>query len=134
MAIGRVLTHVGVAFYVLAGLAVARVPEGRIFVLHSEPIGECPSLDWHIVVEANGVLAGMIAWDNMKSMARATGRIDDEGGTFTMTAVEVGGQARRLAVNGRIDKRGWIIANLEGPHVACTAVIVPPSVPPRDMK
>jgi hypothetical protein len=134
MATCRLLAAAVVTLSVMAGVAVARVPEGRIFVLHSQPAGACPALDWHIVVEANGVLAGMIAWDNMKSMARATGRIDQEVDTFTMTAVEVGGRARRVAIDGRIDRRGWIIANLKGPQIACTAVIVPPSVAASDVK
>lgn len=51
------------------------LPEGRIYVLHSSATGPCPSLDWHIVVERNDVLARMVAWDNMRSMDRATGRV-----------------------------------------------------------
>ena len=51
------------------------LPEGRIYVLHSSATGPCPSLDWHIVVERNDVLARMVAWDNMRSMDRSTGRV-----------------------------------------------------------
>lgn len=57
------------------------VPDGRVFALHSDATGTCPSLDWHIVVEPHDVLAGMIAWDNMASMARAIGKIDRAGWT-----------------------------------------------------
>jgi hypothetical protein len=71
--------------------APPNVPEGRIYVLHSSAIGACPSLDWHIVVERNDVLAGMVAWDNMRTMARATGSVNRKDGTFRMTVVELGG-------------------------------------------
>src|SRR5579871_3983449 len=65
-----------------ANAAAPNLPEGRIYVLHSAATGACPSLDWHIVVERNDVLAGMVAWDNMRTMARATGRVDRKNGTF----------------------------------------------------
>ena len=105
-------------------MAVAQVPQGRIYVLHSPAAGACPSLDWHIVVEPNDILAGLIAWDDMKTMARATGKVDRPNHTFTMTAVEMGGQGRTATVDGKVEKNGTIIANINGPNVTCKSVTV----------
>ena len=106
------------------GVAFAQVPEGRIYVLHSPAAGACPSLDWHIVVEPNDILAGLIAWDDMKTMARATGKVDRPNHTFTMTAVEMGGQSRTATVDGKVEENGTIIANINGPNVTCKSVTV----------
>ncbi len=123
MSVGRLIA-VTSAFGVWLGAAVAQVPEGRIYVLHSTAAGACPSLDWHIVVEPNDILAGLIAWDNMRTMARATGRVDRENHTFTMTAVEMGGQNRTATVDGKVDENGTIIANINGPNVTCRSVTI----------
>ena len=106
-------------------VAFAQVPEGRIYALHSRAVGACPSLDWHIVLEPNGILAGMISWDGMKTMARATGTIDRRSHTFTMIAKEMEGQARSAKVKGQIREDGLLIAHIEGPRGTCDAVIVP---------
>jgi hypothetical protein len=100
------------------------VPEGRIYVLHSQAAGACPSLDWHIVVEANDILAGLIAWDDMRTMARATGRVDRQNHTVTMTAVEMGGQNRTATIDGKVEENGTIIANINGPNVTCRSVTI----------
>jgi hypothetical protein len=73
--VGKVVSVGLLAFAASTNVTTAQVPEGRIYALHSKAEGACPSLDWHIVVEPNGVLAGMIAWDDMKTMARATGEL-----------------------------------------------------------
>jgi len=124
MPVGQLIAMGAAAFAVLVGAASPQVPEGRIYVLHSKATGACPSLDWHIVVEANDVLAGMIAWDDMKAMARATGTVNRQSNTFTMKAVEIGGQARTATVEGQIEENGTIIANIKGPNVTCDSVIV----------
>ena len=100
------------------------LPEGRIYVLHSSATGSCPSLDWHIVVERNDVLAGMVAWDNMRTMARATGRVNRKAGTFQMTVVELGGRGRTAAVEGTIGVDGTATATIKGPAVSCESVTV----------
>jgi hypothetical protein len=109
---------------VLAGAATPPPPEGRIYALHSQAIGGCPSLDWYMLVETNDIVAGMIAWDDMKTMFRATGQIDRQSNTFTMTASEIGGQARIATVGGQIRDNGTVIANIKGPNVACDSVIL----------
>jgi len=124
MSIGRLIAMGVAAFAVSVGAASHQVPEGRMYVLHSKAVGACPSLDWHIVVEANDILAGMIAWDDMKTMARATGTVNRQSNTFTMKAVEMGGRARTATVEGRIEENGTIIANIRGPNVICDSVVV----------
>jgi hypothetical protein len=106
-------------------MAFAQVPKGQVYALHSRAAGGCPALDWHILVEANGILAGMISWDGMKTMARATGSVNMQHRTFTMIATEMGGAARRAKIDGRLRDDGWIVANIEGPNVTCNAVVVP---------
>jgi hypothetical protein len=100
------------------------LPEGRIYVLHSSATGSCPSLDWHIVVERNDVLAGMVAWDNMRSMGRATGRVNRKDSTFQMTVVELGGRGRTATVEGTIGDNGTATAAIKGPAVSCESVTV----------
>jgi hypothetical protein len=108
------------------GVASAQVlPEGRVYSFHSKAQGSCPSLDWHLVVQSNGGLAGMISWNDMKSMARAEGTVNMAARTFDMKAVEVGGQSRTAEINGTVRQDGWLIANINGPGVACKGVNVP---------
>lgn len=124
MSVARLIAATSAALGLWLGMAVAQVPQGRIYVLHSPAAGACPSLDWHIVVEPNDILAGLIAWDDMKTMARATGKVDRPTHTFTMTAVEMGGQGRTATVDGKVEKNGTIIANINGPNVTCKSVTV----------
>ena len=114
----------------LVSAASAQQPRDRVYVLHSGAAGGCPSLDWHIVVEANGVLSGMIAWDHMKAMARATGTLDRQKRTFTMVATEVGSPDRKAEIKGIVRDNGWLAVNISGPKITCKAVVVPIYVPP----
>jgi hypothetical protein len=102
------------------------VPEGRIYVLHSGTEGGCPHLDWLIIVEPDGDVAGMISWNDMKTIAQLTGHVDREARTFSIVAVEVGGQNARATLEGRVAEDGTIIADVKGPNVVCRAVAVPP--------
>jgi len=108
-----------------------RVPEERVYVLHSKAVGSCPSLDWHIVSEPGGTLSGMIAWNNMQAMARVTGTVDRKNRTFSVVAAELGGQGRRAAVDGTIRSDGWLVANIRGEQMNCSAVVVPIYAEPR---
>jgi hypothetical protein len=129
--VGKIVSVGLLAFAASTNVTTAQVPEGRIYALHSKAEGACPSLDWHIVVEPNGVLAGMIAWDDMKTMARATGRINRENRTFSMIAKEIGGQTRTATIDGQIEDNGWITAKIKGPQGTCNALVVPIfAVPP----
>jgi hypothetical protein len=124
MIVGQLISTTAVLAAAIS-VALAKVPEGRIYVLHSGAVGACPSLDWHIVLEPNGILAGMISWNGMKTMARVTGTVNQRSHTFTMVAKEMEGQARNAKVKGQIREDGLIIAHIEGPRGTCDAVIAP---------
>ncbi|HLY88116.1 MAG TPA: hypothetical protein VKQ27_03965 [Acetobacteraceae bacterium] len=113
------------------GAAAAQsLPEGRVYVFHSTAQGACPALDWDIVVRANNTLSGTIAWDDMKSIAYATGGYDMVKRTFKMSAQEIRGHGRTATVDGQIRQDGWLIANIHGPKVTCLGIAVPWYTPP----
>src|ERR1700691_6208985 len=96
------LTMGALAIAATCGAASAQsLPDGRIYVFHSKAAGGCPALDWHVVVGAGNSLSGMIAWNDMKSMAKATGSLGADK-TFKMTAKEVGGAGRTATVDGQV--------------------------------
>jgi len=130
-------------FTTLAG-AQKTVPGDRVYVLHSEPQGSCPSLNWHMVASPDGVLTGMVAWDNRKVVAMLTGTImplvraerfgkplgdNPQSRTFQGIATEVGGQTRVASISGTIEQNGWLTANIDGPGVVCRNLKVPLFVP-----
>ncbi len=96
-----------------------------MYVLHSKAIGTCPSLDWHIAAQPDGTLSGLIAWDNMNSIAKATGRVDRQNRTFSMTAIVVGAEERKAAIDGQVRKDGWLIANVRGDRINRSTIAVP---------
>jgi hypothetical protein len=68
-------------------------------------------MDWHIVLQDGGVLTGMISWDNMQSIARVSGTVDQQTRKFQMTATEVGGKGRTATIDGTVNKQdGWLTA------------------------
>jgi hypothetical protein len=97
---------------------------GRVCDFRSAARGGCPAPDWHVVAQSNGVLTGMISWNDMQSMAHADGTYDLRSRTFQMTANEVGGQGQTATVAGTIRPDGWLIANITGPNVNCQGVTV----------
>ena len=125
MTIGKLIATSSLIASTLIGLASAQMPDGSVYALHSKAHGGCPSLDWYIVVEARGILAGMIAWNDMKMMTRATGTVDRLHHTFTMTATEMGGQARTATIQGEAHDDGRLVASIKGPSITCTAVAIP---------
>jgi hypothetical protein len=125
MTMSKLLAAAALAFAASLSIAVAQVPEGRVYIFHSKPAGACPALDWHVVVGAGGSLSGMIAWDDMKAMAKATGSVNQQTRTFTMNATEVGGQGRKATIDGQVRQDGWLIANVKAPNVTCTGITVP---------
>src|SRR6516225_835723 len=77
MMLHKTMIAAGLAIAATCGVASAQaLPAGRVYTFHSTPQGSCPALDWHVVVQSNGDLSGMIAWNNMQSMARATGTVN----------------------------------------------------------
>ncbi len=126
----RNLAAGALALVATCGMAYAQMtpaehlPEGRLYVFHSKASGGCPELDWHIVVGNNDSLTGMISWDNMQHMAKATGAMTSNR-HFKMTAKEVGGENREAEITGTVNSAGWIIANIDGPGVKCERVTIP---------
>ena len=125
MHIARVLTVSALALTASLGVASAQVfPEGRIYTFHSRAQGSCPALDWHVVIGPNNTLNGMIAWNDMTTIAHATGSLDPASRTFSMQVREVGGQGRSATVDGTVRQDGWLVANVNGQDVACKGISV----------
>ena len=102
------------------------LPPGRVYIFHSSPGSGCPGVDWHVVVQANNVLAGVLAWNDMQSLARVNGSLDRGTGAFAMTAQEVGGQGRTAKISGKVNPgTGFLTADVEGPNVSCRNIEVP---------
>jgi hypothetical protein len=72
----------------------------------------------------------MIAWNDMKQMAHATGRVNMQSKSFQMTATEVGGRGRTATVSGSVRQDGYLVANIKGPDVNCQNIVVPWFQPP----
>ena len=91
----------GILAMTVSGIASGQVlPPGRVYIFHSPPGSGCPGVDWHVVVQPNNGLSGVVAWNDMKSLARVNGSIS--GGKFEMLAEEVGGQGRTAKVTGTV--------------------------------
>jgi hypothetical protein len=103
------------------------LPDGRIYAFHSNAKNGCRALDWHIVVGANNTLSGMISWDDMKSVAVASGSANPAKRTFHLNAKRAG--ASGATIDGRIRDDGWLLANIKGPNVDCRGLAVQWFVP-----
>jgi hypothetical protein len=126
----KFITAGAFAMTAICGAASAQgLPEGRIYSFHSSPQHGCPSLDWHVVANGDS-LSGMISWNNMQHMARASGTLNIQSRTFQMTAKEVGGQNRTATITGTVRQDGWLVAQISGPGVQCTGVTVQWQAPP----
>src|SRR5215469_5529439 len=103
-----------------------QLPPGRVYAFDSSAQGGCPGLSWHMVLEAGGALSGVIAWNNMQSVARVTGSVNTQTRTFQATATEVGGRGRTATITGTVNTTtGWLNANIQGPNVNCQGITVP---------
>ena len=108
------------------GVSAQDLPAGRVYSFHAPARGNCPATDWHIVAEGNGALDGMISWNGMQDMAKATGTYSAQNGKLEMTAKEVGGQGRTATIQGTADNNsGWLTADIQGPNMKCQGVKVP---------
>lgn len=97
--------------------AMAQQEKGGLYAFHTRAVGTCPGLDWHITVEPNGGLIGIVAWDQMKHMAKLAGSIDKDR-TFEMDAQEVGGAGRKATVKGTA-AGDYITAAIDGSGTGC---------------
>jgi hypothetical protein len=121
------------------------LPGDRLYVLHSDAEGTCPSLLWHIIVGRDGVISGLLAWDNRKTVAAVAGAIvpninvernasqsanpKPQAQKYEMMVTEIGGQHRNANVSGTIEPNGWLNATVEGSGVSCHNLRVPLFVP-----
>ena len=110
--------------------AVQQLPPGRVYVFHSTAQSSCPALDWHVVLTPDGTLDGIIAWNNMQSLAHASGSLNPQSRTFQMTALEVGGQHRTATIDGTVTQNGYLVAHISAPNLNCQGITVPWFVPP----
>ncbi len=101
----------------IAGSASAQQPNGRLYAFHSAPTGACPGMDWHVVLQPDQSLVGFIAWDDMKHVAKVSGKLET-GRMFQMAAVEEGGAERKGTVKGQVED-SFIVASLQGTRTGC---------------
>jgi len=141
----RLLAVVVLALSTTLACAQENVPEGRVYALHSDAQGSCPSLNWHIVLSPDGVISGTLGSDNPKMVAMVAGALDPQvqvdryanpqarnrqDRTFSMIATELGTGYRVANITGIIDPNGWLSASVIGPGVACKNIRVPLFVSP----
>ncbi|MBS0560481.1 MAG: hypothetical protein JSR21_10535 [Proteobacteria bacterium] len=120
------------ALLAIGGISVANaqggqaIAPGTVYALHSAAAGGCPALDWHLVAGEGNTISGMVAWNNMKSMAHVEGKIGADR-TFSMMAKEVSGPkvGATAKVTGTAQTDGWLVANINGEGVKCEGVKIP---------
>jgi hypothetical protein len=100
-----------------AAPAFAQQPKERLYAFHSAPTGACPAMDWHVVLGPDNSLAGFIAWDGMKHLAKVSGTLQT-GRVFHLDAMEEGGMKRKGTVSGRVED-SFIVASLQGTRTGC---------------
>ena len=108
-----------------SALAQTATPQGTAYAFTTPASGACPSLSFHVVLAENNTLRGVIGWDNMASMAKASGTINPADTKFQMTAKEEGGQARTFNITGQIRADNWMTLNITGASLNCTNLAVP---------
>ena len=91
---------------------------GQISAFHSQAAGNCPELDWYLVVRENRQVVGMVGWNDMKSVARMSGAIAVNN-SFHLNATLIGEPDKTAVVDGKFDRNGWITADIKGPDVDC---------------
>jgi hypothetical protein len=107
--------------------AFAQTP-GAVYAFHSDAVGNCPSLEWSIVVGGNNTLSGIIAWDSMRKMARAFGTVAADK-SFHMDATDVTGGSKSVVIDGQLTASGWLIAAIKGPGIDCQNIEIPMDKP-----
>ena len=93
-----------VASFVAPANAIEHVELGLWYNLHTNPVGTCPGIDWHVVVDADKNIAGYLSWDRMKHSAKLSGTLNADD-TFHVVATEVDGN-RRADISGKATSGG----------------------------
>jgi hypothetical protein len=75
-----------------------------------------------VITGIKGTLGGIIAWNDMRSIARVRGHIALDR-TFQMTATEMGGAQRRAVITGRVLPDGKMVADLKAPKIECHGIV-----------
>ncbi len=96
-----------------------------IYMLHSAAQGNCPPLDWHVVVKVDGTVAGVVSWDEMRSIAHVIGVVRSEDRAFHLYAKELRGEGLTAVIDGTIQDDGSLVMDIKGPNIDCRRVVVP---------
>ena len=113
MAISKSLAT-GIAIAATCGIAAAQNTPQRLYAFHSAPQHGCPALDWHVLLTDGATLEGVVSWNNMQSLARVSGTLNETARTFQMNAQEQGGQGRTATINGSVESNGYLVASIDG--------------------
>ena len=101
----------------MAAAAAAQTQGAQLYAFHTGRMGACPGLDWHLTVEPDNKLVGLVMWDRNQHMARVDGQLNSDR-TFRMNVQEVGGQNRSAVVSGTA-RGDYINAQIEGAGGPC---------------
>jgi hypothetical protein len=114
----RVIAAAAFAIAVTGGIAAAQGQGERVFTFRSGATGKCPLLDWHLVVEPDHDVFGMVAWNNDMEIMRVTGKLDLHARTFSLAAAEVGG-TRTATIDGSVISPDHIVVNIKANGQEC---------------
>jgi hypothetical protein len=109
--------------------AVEQVMLGEGYMFHSPPTGTCPGLDWHVVVDGDRSVEGMVGWDRMKHTASLTGVLNADD-SFHMSAKENGG-----SITAKIDGKvtvSTLTITIDGTGTGCDKKTITMKRIPRD--
>jgi hypothetical protein len=96
--------------------ALEQVQLGQWYTMHTVPMGTCPALDWHFVVDAYRSIAGFWGRDVAQRSAILSGTLNADD-SFQMTATEVEGN-RKARISGQFALR-VVTISIDGAGTAC---------------
>ena len=121
MTSGRIIATLAASALIAGAVGSAAFAQSPgLYVLHSAADGSCPALDWHVIVGADNAVSGMIAWNDMKSVARVDGTLTADK-AFHLDAKEIGGAGKTAVIDGTLIP-GWLQASIKGPGVDCANI------------
>ena len=107
------MTSLAAAAPLSSALALDPVMRGELYSFHSNPVGTCPGLDWHVVVDGDNSVSGIVAWGRMKHFANITGNLNADH-TFKLDAEEVGGPKKAIVTGNVTTGRATLSINGTG--------------------